>query len=131
MLNSVAIAAPPLIDTVRNGNITYEAICYPAGTPSGDWSLAKLKVPGDEQLNPTEAERLGRVLASHGIKRAFAPRVADSSAIIVPKSELTDVIELPHGVKLFRNARLPADGTTLGPGDAFIMSGGGCPVIVV
>jgi hypothetical protein len=130
MLDVADISVSPLVYQDEHDGVKYEAICYPAGNPAGDWSLKNLRLPGDVESHPTEAERLGRTLAAHGIKRAYAPHVAASSARIVPKSMLTDVLELPHGVLLLRNAQLPADGVALGRGEAFIMSGGGCPVIV-
>ena len=127
------IKEPPtsaLIYSNQSNEVSYEAICYPPGTPAGDWSLKHLRTPEDVRTHPAEATRLGRVLASHGIKRAYAPHVAASSALVVSRSSLTDVLELPYWVQLFRNARLPAAGTDLDPGDAFIMSGGGCPVVI-
>lgn len=131
-MNDIAGATiAPLVCKDEHDGVEYEAICYPAGTPAGDWTLKNLRVPEDVQKHPAEAERIGRVLAEHGIKRAYAPHVAPASGIIIPRPRLSSVLELPHEVTLFRNAAMPADGVALGRGEAFVMSGGGCPVLVM
>lgn len=109
----------------------YTVIIYPAGTPAGNWTLKNLQLPEDVQKHPAEAERLGRVLAKHKVRRAYAPDVVPSSGIIIPRLKLESVLELPHGVQLCRKQGEPADGVALSRGEAFVMSGGGCPVLVM
>jgi hypothetical protein len=101
-------------------DVEYDALCIPA----------ILQVPEDAVRHPEIAERVGRALFDRGITDAYAPAVDKMSARIVPKSLLSKVIRLPYGVNLYRNHEVPADGVALGRGHAFIMSGGGCPVVV-
>jgi hypothetical protein len=111
-------------------DVEYDALCIPAISPEGNWSLKNLQVPEDAVRHPEIAERVGRALFDRGITDAYAPAVDKMSARIVPKSLLSKVIRLPYGVNLYRNHEVPADGVALGRGHAFIMSGGGCPVVV-
>ncbi|MBU6388643.1 hypothetical protein KGQ72_02100 [Patescibacteria group bacterium] len=61
--------------------------------------------------------------------KAYAPHIEPASARIVDTTELKEKIRL-GAVDLFRNHDLPADGTFLEPGDAFVMSAAGCPIII-
>ena len=53
------------------------------------------------------------------------------NARIIGRAILSRKLILPYGVTLFRNQSVPADGTSLRkPGDAGILSAGGCSIIV-
>lgn len=114
----------------EHDEVKYQATCIPAGTPDGDWSLKHFQHSEDAERHPERAERLGRMLHDLGVTDAYAPAVDKMSALITHRKELSEVIELPYGVRLYRNKNVPADGVPLRKGQAFVMSGGGCPVIV-
>lgn len=131
MTDSALLLDQPLLtfhgsyDTVE-----YDAVCIAAGSPAGDWSLKYFQHPEDAAKYPEKAERLARVLRERGITDAYAPAVDKMSGLVVEKTALSVTIQLPHGVRLHRNRDVPADGVSLGRNHAFIMSGGGCTVLV-
>mgnify|MGYP001574462610 FL=1 len=121
--------------SIRAASVPWEAVCIPETEQSGSWSLKDLYCQDDTSGSIAArllAARLGAVLDECNVVKARAPSVAPSSGKIVDHLELKDEILLPQRIRLFRNRELPADGTLLRKrGDAFVMSGGGCPVIVL
>ncbi len=94
----------------------------------GNWSLGPLQNRSDVAKHPSLVSALRSVLQEMQVKDAFAPNVALSSARVIGTSLLLRV-PLDHGVVLHRNKTIPADAIFLEPGQAFVMSGAGCPVI--
>ena len=88
-----------------------------------NWSL------DDIQDNPTLTTALSKVLRLLNVREAFVPCVARGSGRIVPLTDLTDCVPLV-GARLYRNQDLPADGMFLAPGQTFMMSTRGCPLII-
>lgn len=128
-------AIPPdaLRFAVRSAPVPWEGICIPRSMAT-NWSLKDLYAQNDlEQLETRKlALRVGSILDELNVNEARALSVVSSSGQIVDHMELTDHILLPQGIRICRNKALPADGTLLRKkGDAFLMSGGGCPAIVL
>ncbi len=96
----------------------------------GNWSLKGLQRSEDIPANKSLVGALRTFLLDFGITRAYAPNVAASSGRVVPSAKLTNQIPLSGGVLLKRNKELPADGISLRPEQAFVMSAAGCPVIL-
>lgn len=94
-----------------------------------DWSLRSLQKQEDLGKNFFVGSALCMALHGTRARRAFAPNVALASAAIANNVEMKDRIRL-WNIDLYRNKDLPADGVTLDPGEAFVMSAGGCPVII-
>ncbi len=107
----------------------YDVFCLP---PSDhDWSLRQLTDENEKRQRDFKL-KLGTALAVQGIRVAYAPRVVAMSGAIIEQDDFPaeHSIELPSGVTLKRTA-LPSDGTFIGKNEAFVMSGGGCPVVIV
>jgi len=125
----------PVAATVRNeleaphGTIRFTAACF-AG-PGKDWSLAPLQEPGDVRKNPVLAGKLREALISLVADHLYAPSPVKSNGEIIEPTMLNRPFVLGNGILLFRNPKMPADGTFLrGAGDAGIFSAGGCGVVV-
>ena len=98
---------------------------------SGDfnWSLKDLYRPHDVERNPELVERLCAEFEELDIVRAYGPSVAKMSGLVVAPSSFRSHIPL-NGATLCRDPDHDSDGTWLAPGEAFVMSGGGCPAAV-
>lgn len=129
----------PIVAAVRNeltvprGALYFTAACF-AG-PGKEWSLAPLQEPGDVKKNPVLVGKLREAVTLLGADRLYAPTPIASNGIsngeIINPAQLSRVFILGGGVVMFRNPKVPADGTFLrGAGDAGIFSAGGCGVIV-
>lgn len=133
MLAVHAVPQEALRFAVHTAPVPWEGICVPQ-TLATNWSLKDLYSQRDLDRHETKqlATRVGSILHELNVSKARAPSVASSSGQIVDHMELTDRILLPQGIRIYRNKGLPADGTLLRKkGDAFLMSGGGCPAIVL
>ncbi len=138
-MNITTDTQEPIVAAVRNeitvprGALYFTAACF-AG-PGKDWSLAPLQEPGDVKKNPVLADKLRKAVVSLGADRLYAPTPIASNGTsngeIIEPTMLNRPFVLGNGVLLFRNPKMPADGTFLrGAGDAGIFSAGGCGVIV-
>lgn len=115
--------------TVPGGSLYFTAACF-AG-PGNEWSLAPLQEPGDVKKNRGLAGKLREALTSLGADRLYAPSPTKANGEIIEPTMLKWPFVLGGGIRLFRNPKMPADGTFLrGAGDAGIFSAGGCGVIV-
>lgn len=103
------------------------ALCISSG--DFNWSLKDLYRPEDVERKPELVSRLEAEFNDLGIIRAYAPSVAKMSGIVVDPCSFTSKIPL-NGTTLCRDPDHESDGTWLRPGEAFIMSGGGCPVAI-
>ncbi|MEK7511150.1 MAG: hypothetical protein AAB582_02860 [Patescibacteria group bacterium] len=114
-----------------DSSITYKTIIL---SPSGldhDLSLIDFYREDSVQANPKLAGTVSTFLKEAGVKRAFGPTIRFSRTIARPE-QLRTRIMLPDEIPLFRNVGLPSDAVTLPePGDAMIMSGAGCALIVM
>lgn len=115
-------------ENITHNGMRFTAACF--GKPHR-WTLSPFQEPGDASKEPELAERIGQALYSVGATRVFATRPLYANARVIDQNRLNRHIPLPCGVELIRNGDIPADGTTLFPGDASAMSAGGCPRIVV
>ena len=93
------------------------------------WSLGSLQRQEDVQENYPLARAVSERLYGMNVREAFAPNVAAMSGTIVSPQDLIEKICLGE-VSLYRNKQLPADGVLLNPGETFIMSAAGCPIIL-
>ena len=125
----------PVVAVVRNeltvprGALYFTAACF-AG-PGKEWSLAPLQEPGDVKKNPVLTGKLRKAMVSLGADRLYAPSPVKANGEIIEPTMLNRPFVLGNGILLFRNPKVPADGTFLrGAGDAGIFSAGGCGVIV-
>ena len=92
------------------------------------WSLRQMQTQDDAVRDPSLARGLRIALA--GVKTAYAPNVAVSSAAVVPTENLKkNKIQL-RGTSIYRNKEAPADGVFLNRDEAVVMSGSGCPIII-
>ena len=95
-----------------------------------DWSLRSLQGQEDVFKYHSLANGLRATLCSIGAKIAYAPSVANMSAVIAHPEDLKkDKIQLGE-IELYRNPGFPADGVFLQPGEAFVMSAADCPPII-
>jgi len=94
-----------------------------------NWSLRPLQTQSDTFKHHALANGLRAALVSIGTKTAYAPSVAAMSAVIASPEDLRKN-KMRLGADLYRNPDLPADGVFLQPGEAFVMSGAGCPFII-
>ncbi len=114
----------------EEGDVLYEGYHFPPRRGE-DLSLRKLYCQEDVTKHPDLAERLSQMALRCDVRTLYAPSVASMNARIVKYTDLTTAISLPKGVVLYRNKGLPADGTSLPPRAAFVMSNAGCPAIAV
>ena len=135
MLANINTEDAMLVPVVRNdfttsqSGVSFTAACF-AG-PGKEWSLAPFQEPGDVKKNPVLAGKLREALVSLGADRLYAPSPVEFNGEIVEPTMLSRPFILGNGVLLFRNPKVPADGTFLrDTGDAGIFSAGGCGVIV-
>ena len=96
----------------------------------GGWSLKSIQTPEDSYKQYGLTVGLRRALQSMETRKAYAPNVASSSAVVVNASALSTRIKLSGRVYLYRKKQVPADGVFLRPNEAFVMSAAGCPVII-
>lgn len=103
----------------------------PDDVPHGlsDWSLKSMQNQQDADNNLPLVDGLYVVLHQIGVRKAYAPNVVPASAQII-ESSLLKPIDLGNDVFLHRDRNIPADGVFLKPGEAFVMSGAGCPIII-
>lgn len=115
----------------KDGIVCKAEVIPPNPRKDLNWSLAGLYSQEDVDRQPLLARRLADELIRRDVRRAYAPSVAAHSARIVGREELTTCMKLPGGVLLYRNKDLPADGVPIRRKEAFIMSGAGCPPIII
>lgn len=94
------------------------------------WSLKPLQEPDDALKHRELTSGVSIALHTVGVKTAYAPKVAAMSGAIVPAEKLKKQIPLRNNAILKRDKDVPADGVFVRPGEAFIMSGAGCPLII-
>lgn len=93
------------------------------------WSLWPLQKEEDSFRQYALRRGIRNAFEEVGTENAYAPNVTTASARIVTGGELTIRILLGRGMSLYRNIQLHADGVFLKPGETFVMSGAGCPII--
>jgi len=109
-------------------SVGFSTACF----EGSDWSLAPLQTPEDPMRHPHLTSKLRNAMKHLGAENIFAPSPVQFNAQIVHPAELSRVLLLGNGVRMFRNPLRPADGTFLRhPGDAGIFSAGGCSKVVV
>ena len=122
-------APQPLKHVWDHENVRCTAVCVAPNDV--DWSLKDLYTP--ESGDSPFAREVADSLYEHGVRgTVFGPTVTDMNAHLTDADKLTTEILLPHGITLYRNPGLKADGLPLSAdaGETFVMSGGGCPIIV-
>jgi len=97
---------------------------------SRNWSLKSLQTQEDVRVQCHLATGLREALRDIGVHKAFAPHVVLASAQIADRNAFKQPIDLGEGRHLYRNQDVPADGVFIGKGHAFVMSSGGCPIII-
>ncbi len=95
------------------------------------WTLKRLRGPSDIFPEKTLVKILSEILETFRIKKAYAPSASASNAEIISTAERGWIpIGYPKKPKIMRNPTCPADGVVLNPGNGFIISTAGCPIIV-
>ena len=94
-----------------------------------NWSLRELQTQDDSVRLHSLSKGIRSALVSVGVRTAYAPNVAAMSAVIANPEDMTKKILLER-TELYRNAEFPADGVFIGPGQAFVASTSGCPLII-
>ncbi len=97
---------------------------------NGGWSLKLMQTQEDVFKQYGLAVGLRRTLRDMNVRKAYAPNVEPMSAIVVGTHVLNTRIRLGGHTYLYRKKQVPADGVFLRPGEAFVMSAAGCPVII-
>nr|MBP7770843.1 hypothetical protein [Candidatus Paceibacterota bacterium] len=117
---------PFVSNSITNpGHPTYSVACF----EGNDWSLKPLQKAGDENTAPDLALRVGLAMSGFGARHIYAPSPIRFNGEIVSPDLLTDEIPLWQSI-MYRNAKVPADGTLLrSPGSAIVFSAGGCSMI--
>ena len=96
-----------------------------------NWSLTQLY---DSEVPPRHAaefrERLGKTLALRNIRTAYAPTVRHMSGVVLNGRKFTDETPLSCGVRILRPSH-PCDGVPLERFGSFLMSAGGCLLLVL
>ncbi len=108
---------------------TCRVVHIPA-TSQTDWSLKNLYDQSSLDRNWALAQRLAEISHTLNLKTVYAPSVAHMSAhIITDVSKFGIAIRLNSRVTLYRDF-LAADGVRLEQDEAFMMSSGGCPIVI-
>lgn len=97
------------------------------GSPAG-WSLGLLQRASHASINLKLARALEYALTRFGTENALAPRVAAANAKICRAEELVERIALGRAV-LHRSPEA-ADGVFMQRKHSFVVSAGGCPLII-
>lgn len=113
--------------------VLYTATCLAARGENGLVQNLSLTQLGNVQFIAWLREKLPK-----GERAYYAPTVAAMSGAILPHKSFTDFYTIDRFRHIARpgyigttNDRLPCDGTIIGRNDGFIMSAGGCPLIVL
>lgn len=93
-----------------------------------NWTLKPFQTPGDEQTVPDLAGRLAQIGMAYGVQNLYAPSPVDFNGRVVGREDFSKLFHLGENVVLHRGVR--ADGMELAPRSAFLLSTGGCPIIV-
>lgn len=95
------------------------------------WSLSSLQKRGDESKheNIELLSRLKRIAEAFDLKTLHAPNPTQFNGKIVSRQELKE--RIPVGEKMFLRRGAYADGIEIKPGEALILSSGGCPLLTV
>lgn len=94
-----------------------------------NWSLKPIQTRDDTTQHHALANGIRAAISSMGARRAYAPNVAMASATIISADDLKERILLGN-IELYRDKKVSADGVFLRPGEAFVMSAAGCPLII-
>jgi hypothetical protein len=132
---ALLMSASPVLEypAPRDDPVAYTVSCFPARQNNcvSDLSLTQLN-------NPDYRKKLQDILPAE--KRTyFAPTADMFSGVILPQKSFTDIhtidrlrsVMRPGYLKSDSNQRIPCDGTVIGKRDGFIMTAGGCPLIVL
>lgn len=113
--------------------VRYSVECIPAREATGsvrNWSLTQLS-------DYTYLSRLREALPD-GECRYYAPSVYAMSGAMATHVSFTDIYELDRfrnirrpGYREGTDTRIPCDGTVIGPKEGFVMTAGGCPLLVL
>lgn len=96
-----------------------------------NWSLGSLQKEGDE----TKAEniellsRLKRIAEAFELSTFWAPNPTEFNGVIAKRRTLKERICVTPGVHVYRGTF--ADGIEIRPGEALILSSGGCPLLTL
>ena len=95
-----------------------------------NWSLSRLQAQDDATEHRSLATSLSKIFRKIGVRKAYAPSVGAANAAIINPFVLRQRIRLGKDIRLYREYAIPADGMFVWPGEAFVMSAAGCPIIV-
>jgi hypothetical protein len=96
-----------------------------------NWSLAPLQKKGDElhEANASIVNRLVKIAQAYDVRTLWAPNPTHFNGVITNKHALKEYLRLSDTVRLCRGAF--ADGIEIKPGEALILSSGGCPLVTI
>lgn len=95
-----------------------------------NWSLKSIQTQNDATKNHELAYGLDAAINHIGAKTAYAPSIANMSAIVAHQEDMKKNRIRLRESEMYRNPEYPADGVFLQPGEAFMMSAAGCPFII-
>jgi hypothetical protein len=95
------------------------------------WSLSSLQKQGDEQKkeNLELLYRLKKIADAFDVKKLLAPNPTLFNGVIANRQSLIERIPVTHDIQILRGTL--ADGVEILPGEAFMLSSGGCPMLTV
>lgn len=117
----------------KDEEVPYSSFCIAArGENNQDRSLSLSRLDDTQFICQLQG------LLPEGERTYYAPTVAAMSGAVFPQKPFTDIYTVDRLRRIARpgyvgttNARLPCDGTVIGRSDGFLMSAGGCPLIVL
>ncbi|HWB33744.1 MAG TPA: hypothetical protein VG753_00250 [Candidatus Paceibacterota bacterium] len=95
-----------------------------------DWTTTSLQTQADVGNGSALARHLPAIADEMGIKRILAPSSAKANGRMIDSALLTTRIVFDNGLEVLRNTAEPADGCLIRPGEAHLLTAGGCAVII-
>jgi|CXWL01.1.fsa_nt_gi hypothetical protein len=114
----------------HDNGVSYGAACI---APGKDFNWTLREFLGQEPAvtdNSPLAKKIAGELRARRINHGYAPSVTAMNANILSVGDLRSGIILPGGERIYRQNDMPGDAIPVNEGSAFMMSAGGCPVII-
>lgn len=108
--------------------VVYTARCL--APDGGDWSISQL-FEINRKSSYTYKHRLGTQFANRGVTEVFSPIDHLMSAVFLPQDEFRLTISLGYEDLCLHRPSKPSDATIIRKGQAFLITPGGCPLVVL